>query len=251
MDEHLAAFGKAMPVIGDPGQLPPIRGQSPFASQSSDAMLTEIHRRTAESPIIYLATLARRGERIPHGAFGSAVRKHSLDPGDMLEADQVICATHKSRRLLNNAMKEAAGFPNPLPAGQGQKIIGHKNNHKLGIFNGQFLDLTYVGRHNWLRFTADITTEDGDRLEEQDICRGYFDDHVELDKDRESRDFFSRRGLVEVAWGWAITCHKAQESGWLHVIVYDDHFGVWEPALRRRWLYTAITRAADMLTILD
>lgn len=49
-------------VLGDPGQLPPIKGEGAFTDAESDIMLTEIHRQAAESAIIRLATMAREGQ---------------------------------------------------------------------------------------------------------------------------------------------------------------------------------------------
>jgi exodeoxyribonuclease-5 len=257
MADDILAFDKPVLVLGDPGQLPPIRGQSPFASRTPDVMLTEIHRQAAESPIIYLATLARQGERIPFGHFGSTV--HKLRDGartaaELLEADQVICGKHVTRRRFNNELRLAAGFPDPLPTGQGEKIIGLKNEHALGLFNGQFMTLSNVGPvdgpANDLAFKADILTEDGTTVEQRRLYRGWYDDHVAFDKKREERDCFKKRNLVETDWGYAITCHKAQGSGFNAVVVVDDGFGFWDQRLRAQWLYTAITRAADTLTIL-
>jgi exodeoxyribonuclease-5 len=58
------------------------------------------------------------------------------------------------------------------------------------------------------------------------------------------------RGMIETSWGYAITCHKAQGSSWPNVIVYDDQLSRTEED-RKRWLYTAITRAERGLVILD
>ena len=49
---------------------------------------------------------------------------------------------------------------------------------------------------------------------------------------------------IQVKFGYAVTCHKAQGGGWDNVFVEQ----VWmpEPKLSKdylRWLYTAITRA--------
>ena len=49
---------------------------------------------------------------------------------------------------------------------------------------------------------------------------------------------------IQVKFGYAVTCHKAQGGGWDNVLIEQ----VWmpEPKLSReylRWLYTAITRA--------
>jgi exodeoxyribonuclease-5 len=259
MADDLLAFGKPVLVIGDPAQLPPVDGgRAPFATSRPDVLLTEIHRQARESPIIRLATMARQGRRIPYGDYGNGVRKvprGGLDVHDMLAADQVIVGTHARRRELNNLMKVAAGYPDPLPTGRGEKVIGLKNEHEHGLFNGQFLSLSNIALGGELFFAANIRTEDGDVLEGQPIYRGYYDDHVAYDKDRELRDCWVKRDLAETDWGWAITCHKSQGSGFGNVVVDDCGFGHWlrdedGGELCRRWLYTSITRAAEKLTII-
>lgn len=74
-------------------------------------------------------------------------------------------------------------------------------------------------------------------------------DHLSFDPHRHNRDWKVKRQLSEATFGWAITCHKAQGSQWENVIVWDDGLGQSE-ADRRRWLYTAITRAERGLVIL-
>jgi exodeoxyribonuclease V len=65
MARDLLAFGKPILVLGDPGQLPPIKGDGAFTNTAPDVMLTEIHRQAGESAIIRLATMARQGRPIP------------------------------------------------------------------------------------------------------------------------------------------------------------------------------------------
>jgi hypothetical protein len=79
---------------------------------------------------------------------------------------------------------------------------------------------------------------------------GYFDDTFRHDPDRDRVD--DKRGLVELAWGYCITCHKAQGGEYPSVLVLDDglYFTSWpNPDMHRRWLYTAATRPTDQLTI--
>jgi hypothetical protein len=47
-----------------------------------------------------------------------------------------------------------------------------------------------------------------------DCYSGHFLDHVRFDKDRDWRDQWLKRDLVEADWGWVVTYHKAQGSGW-------------------------------------
>ena len=75
MARDLMSFGKPILVLGDPGQLPPIKGEGAFTQDAPDIMLTEIHRQAAESAIIRLATMARQGEPIGFGQYDRFVWK--------------------------------------------------------------------------------------------------------------------------------------------------------------------------------
>jgi exodeoxyribonuclease-5 len=63
---------------------------------------------------------------------------------------------------------------------------------------------------------------------------------------------------AEIAWqqkkrfddfdyGYALTVHKAQGSQWNDIVLFDESYAFKET--RQRWLYTAITRAAERLTV--
>jgi hypothetical protein len=82
------------------------------------------------------------------------------------------------------------------------------------------------------------------------LYKGHFDDHVAPDPERERRDHWKKKTIIEAVWGWAITAHKAQGSQWENIIVYDDGLGRTADD-RARWLYTAITRAERGLVLLD
>ena len=50
-------------------------------------------------------------------------------------------------------------------------------------------------------------------------------------------------------YAYAITCHASQGSEFDNVIIYaSDMWGAYE--MRRKWLYTAVTRAKKKLTII-
>lgn len=75
MASDLLAFGKPILVLGDPGQLPPIKGDGAFTDADPDVMLTNIHRQAEASAIIRLATLARQSLPIPYGEHDAFVWK--------------------------------------------------------------------------------------------------------------------------------------------------------------------------------
>jgi len=256
MAEDLLAFGKPILVLGDPGQLPPIGEKSFFTDAEPDVMLTDIHRQASDSPILRLATMARQGQPIPFGGFDENVWKMSqrdVMPGQLLNGGQVICGRNATRRRLNMAMKQAAGFGADYPTGAGEKIICLRNRNDLGLINGMFLTLTDVRAHphNPRAFRAAIQTEDGLVIPgEQEFWRGEYEDHVLFDPNRNRNEWLARCGLIETSWGYAITCHKAQGSSFGTVVVFDEGFGR-NAEEYNRWLYTAITRAEHGLLLLS
>lgn len=145
------------------------------------------------------------------------------------------------------------------PEGRGEKIICLKNRNDVGIVNGMFVTLDAVEHIDERLFRASIRNEDGEAVGPRQadgsvgkltVYKGHFDDHIRFDKDRSERDHKIKKGTIEAAWGWAVTCHKAQGSQWENVIVWDDGLGR-TPQDRARWLYTAITRAERGLVLLD
>jgi exodeoxyribonuclease-5 len=263
MARDLMSFGKPILVLGDPGQLPPIKGEGAFTKNEPDVMLTEIHRQAEESAVIRLATMARRGEPIGFGQYDTLVwkmRKMDVTPEQCLRGGQVICGLNATRLQLNNAMRRAAGFGDSwLPTGCGEKIICLKNQNDLGLINGMFLTLEDVVDEGSLFFSAAVSDEEGNpirrpsengKLERLRIYKGHFEDHLAFDRERHDRDWKSKRMLTEATFGWAITAHKAQGSSWRNVLVWDDGLGK-TPLDRARWLYTAITRAEQGLVILS
>ena len=163
LGRDLLSFGTPILVLGDPGQLPPIKGDGAFTDADPDVMLTDIHRQAETSAIIRLATMARQGEPIGFGRYDDHVwkmRKLDVTPEQALRGGQVICGMNATRLQLNNAMRRAAGFGAGgwLPTGPGEKIICLKNRNDLGLVNGMFLDLTEVKDEDEISFTAVVTT---------------------------------------------------------------------------------------------
>ena len=57
----------------------------------------------------------------------------------------------------------------------------------------------------------------------------------------------TKKRFDDFDFGYALTVHKAQGSQWNDVVLFDESWAFKET--RERWLYTAITRAAETLTI--
>ena len=204
MARDLMSFGKPILVLGDPGQLPPIKGEGAFTSDAPDVMLTEIHRQADESAIIRLATMARQGEPIGFGQYDAFVCEDAQDGRDA-GAGAARRPGHlrpnATRLQLNNAMRRAAGFGDGgiLPSGPMEKIICLKNQNDLGLINGMFVTLDDIVDEGSLYFSARSPTRTGSPigpLLDADgtrgrlrIYKGHFEDHVAFDPHRHDRDW--------------------------------------------------------------
>lgn len=245
--KDILSFNKKVLVLGDPAQLPPVRGGGFFTEARPDVLLTEIHRQALDNPILQWATLARTGETIPYGDLGLAkkLRRDAVTDEWLASAGQVLCGKNETRRDLNKRIRKTLGRTSTLPVNK-DVLVMLMNEHKLGVLNGTVCS-AYCDAEpdpsDPARFyvTVKYPTENGRAR----LLTGLaFDSGPFLGK-----ECAPGRNVLQVDFGYALTVHKAQGSQWPGVVVYDDGFGKREPDVRRRWLYTAITRAEKQLYI--
>lgn len=239
----LLSFKVPILALGDPAQLPPVKDRGYFTDprQKADFLLTEIHRQAAGSPVLHLATLARRGEPLPYGEYGTSrvLRRREMSLADALaNHDQIIVGRNATRRALNAKARAHLGFgPDPLPAA-GERLVCLRNDHEVGLLNGSQWTCLGSERIDDDRASLSIIDEQGTGLQVEShlhYFRGEEPPHYEV---REAQCF---------DFSYAVTCHKAQGSQWPRVCVVDESDAFQAEA--RRWLYTAVTRAAETVTV--
>ena len=131
-------------------------------------------------------------------------------------------------------------------------MIVLKNNRKYGVFNGQIVYLE--SNPEFIRSNSTWSCEWADELEKTDALAAITGRSKTLNfvlKDPvigKSTNLDALRDRVYLDYGYAISCHKSQGSGWDKVLVFDEDFGRDEDT-KRRWLYTAITRAKKEIMI--
>ncbi len=229
--EDILATGATLVACGDPGQLPPVNDAQFFVEP--DAELTEIHRQAALSPIIRQAHSVRgTGE---YEADGDAFRVISFaEPNDILEADVLLCWMNITRRRLNERKRKLLGFQGPLK--RGEPVMCLKNNHNVGIHNGEIFRLAEDRR---MDTSISIRDDDG-RLVHLGLatCEGEHAFEVQKYNDR----------FTPFAAAYAATVHKAQGSEFSNVLLLDERPRGVE---RVPFLYTGITRAIDRCTVVS
>jgi exodeoxyribonuclease-5 len=246
LGRDLLSFGTPVLVLGDPGQLPPISGGGFFTEHVPDVLLEEVHRQARDNPIIDLAQQVREGREIMHGDYGSTAKvigKQQVTADLVLEANQVLVGTNRTRRRYNTRLRELKGFDGLLPA-SGDKLVCLRNDAAKGLLNGSLWQVTSAPRTVKSAMTLLIRAEDEgiERISAKvKVLKAVFEE-----PDQEIA-WQIRRRHDDFDFGYALTVHKSQGSQWNEIVLFDESFAFREH--RTRWLYTAITRAAEKITI--
>jgi exodeoxyribonuclease V len=250
----LEAFGIPILVLGDPAQLPPVEGGGYYTEGQPDYMLETIHRQALESPVLSLATRIRlsqgRGLGITHAdTVPASVR-------DAMTHEQVITWSNKRRWAMISAMRKVMGFPEGTPV-KGDRIMCLSNNKDLAVFNGQQFTVL-DSKPTPLGPTLTLADDAGHERTIPTFQDGFMG--LDLEKQAKGSGAGYKGGRMLATFGQAITCHKAQGSEWKSVYVVNELPSMmWmeekqkgakaAEAQGRRWLYTAVTRASEKVTI--
>lgn len=265
---------KAMILVGDPHQLPPVKDEiTPagyFNTRKHDASLKQIHRQKEGSSVLAFATAIRtRSPNINHYL-------RSFQAGDTSFAEairlgyQFIAYTNKERQKINTLAKRYLHGEGLLPV-PGEKMLS-SINYDDNLINGTpvtCLAFDWDERSPLARITVDW----GGGVQSLDFAMApYLKDlpyhpyrlalQSQDDEDEEEDPAFS------ATLGYCLTAHKAQGSEYQRVAVIDQRDVIEYMANRqggqtqsnalahltaedfsRRWLYTAVTRAREDLIV--
>lgn len=250
LGKDLLRYGTKVLVLGDPAQLPPVNGEGFFIGTTTpDIMLTEVHRQAAENPIIAMSMSVRAGGELVPGEYGASrvVRRADIDKDAMrdlvMSADQTLVGRNATRTTFNGRVREIRfGTKDHSPMAT-DKLVCLKNNHTKGLLNGGLWQV--AGRPKPLGEAWSMRVES---LDEPGVTVDASTHHAYFDGTQANLDWRIRRMQDEFTFGYALTVHKSQGSQWPHVLVIDESSAFREHA--RNHLYTAITRAAERVTVI-
>ncbi len=244
LGRDLLSFGQPVLVLGDPAQLPPVKGGGFFTEGEPDVMLTEVHRQAQDNPIIHMSMKVREGGRLDPGPHGESrvIRRREIDAEAVMRADQVLVGLNKTRRLYNTRIRELSGFRDPMPAA-GEKLVCLRNDKSKGLLNGGTWTIKAMRGLRGDLVRLDVLPEEESRRKpvEVEVLKAFFEGG------EEDLPYAARRDLDEFTYGYALTVHKAQGSQWDDVVLFDESYAFREH--RHRWLYTGLTRAAERVTV--
>lgn len=270
-------------ACGDPEQLPPVpdeTGEDPnnHVLDHPHIFLDEIMRQAQESEIIRLSMHIREGK--PLYTFPCEEKEVKLlDKRDctsdvLLWGDQVLCATNKKADALNKQMRTALGFPEEPQIGD--KIINRHNEwEKLStcsnpLTNGVIGKITTQATLSIKNYPGFVVGKYGKSIEvpilqcdmtgdeEGELYHNIICDYDYMCGKTPILDGKAKFKILNVVhdfvpltftYGYAITVWKSQGSEWDKIVLFNE-FWPNDPEMKRRYLYTGITRARNKLVVI-
>jgi len=258
--------------VGDREQLPPVGDVWGPDFSRPTALLEQVHRQAAGSPIIQLATAIRKGadwRKIPEGkgyrkgkgATGVAAwtaRQRAKEKDVTL-----LTFTNKRRHALNAAVRNARGLHGAIEIGD--RLVCTFNNRGLGVMNGELRTVRELDQApgdfrvarwaepGWALVAPPFFGCDGDTWKSLVECLGEISEATGWEVP--AGKLAPKRRALRMEYGECLTVHKSQGSQWDTVcFVMDGAYRSRErknPEAARRLLYTAVTRAAERLFIVE
>ena len=248
-------------ALGDPGQLPPVNGNSTILDYPH-VVLEEIVRQAQDSPIIRLSMDIRAGKFLDYGG----PKECRIIPYDkvsdklLLGADQILCGKNSTRHQLNDYLRQIKFqerySKDPI---DGDKVICLKNNwsaigsNEEPLVNGMIgtiKNVSFIEDKKCLykpKMIADFISDNDGMYEDLHMDHKLFTEkETTINKDN-WKEFVKNNRAYEFDYAYACTVHKYQGSEAEKIIVYDEWLGDIE--YHKRWLYTAVTRSSKMLVI--
>lgn len=249
----LKHFGKPILAVGDHFQLPPVSrdgASEPVLMKNPRVKLETIHRQAEGNPIIDLSRIVRergvipipppKGIRfIPFSKLADELAP--IVTGDPEEACNTVVLTYMNatRIRVNKLCRElrhGPGVPSNEPR-LGDLVVCLRNDPDTQTFNGMRGFITEKQPKSsilGLKFPAEETSCAGSPVLSQ------FDAEVAATR---------VEGRLVLDYGYAMTTHKAQGSGFERVYLVREKPGKVDPETFSRWCYTSVTRAISELVI--
>lgn len=257
----LEKTGAKVLFVGDPGQLPPVKDAGHFSRAEPDAMLKSVQRQALDNPIIKLSMDIRNSNPIQKNIKNEAIirmpkSKFNLD--GLTAYDQILCGMNIMRRKINRMVRKQTvltGDETKVYPVIGEKLICLRNrpfdtaeHGRIWLINGEMCESTGAAFMDEMFGDATMLPVKYDGLDVNFPINPFHFDVTYNPSLEEPLEADDNRRFVELDYGYAITVHKSQGSEWNRVLLVDDEMNVNNRSVRKRWLYTAVTRAKEQLT---
>ncbi len=264
----------------DVTQLPKIRftGFADISIVPGDELIERLASSYSEVGIDETMVITRSNKRA--NVFNQGIRnmvlgrEEELTTGDML---MVVKNKYKNKKNSQTINSTAAGTSDPVPSGErpvasptplsfianGDRAIVRRVRNVRELYGFRFADVAlefpdYDNAEEDMTVILDALMTDAPALAQeqneqlfQRVLEDYADIPLKADRMKKLRedDYYN---ALQVKFGYAITCHKAQGGQWAHI--YLDQGYMTDEMLTPdyiHWLYTAFTRATEHLYLVN
>ena len=247
-------------VFGDNEQLPPI-GDEFDILQKPNFQLTEIHRQAKDNPIIKASMMVRLENKFP-----STTDNHEIVVADWNDPnfqrfyqniswnDNMInlCATNRIRTSINKMIRDRCEYDSDIQY-PNERVVCLRNNYDTKFMNGEIFTIRWIMPTSDSKvMRMDLENSNGDILTTSvhSCCFNSMNPsepmYEEMEKRKRKREPFE---IDFFDYGYCISVHKSQGSEWDKVCLFNEQVSRWSDDLKRRWLYTGITRAKNKLIL--
>lgn len=259
-----AKFRKVL-FIGDPMQLPPVKGGENACPLDADFTLQHVHRQAGA--LLRVATRIRDGELMHGVEVDDGQNKFTWLDSDQkdriaaafIEADVALCFKNENRRQLNRRYRARLNYSSVFPQ-NGEQLVCLRNSYQHQLWNGEVFkchsDARTLDEHT---LSLAVAPEKFAEVDMRKFQPHLFRPSLMIDEARAQRNNMSmavyrarmsRSPPLELDFGYALTVHKSQGSEWNRVVILHD-YSRGRGAEYIRWLYTAVTRARISATVVE
>lgn len=255
----LKRYNKKMLAIGDHAQLPPINSFMNLMD-NPNLKLTQIHRQAENNPIIKYSMMIRNGEDLSNFRCEDNrirfIKKTSPELGDFIvdafsksnrHNSCALCFYNRTRVKVNSNIRKLFDYgENPQVD---DTIICLRNDDT--VYNGYRGEVSYITekQHHYdcvIKLYDETFNVNGLVNKYQFNQEKTFASPLDL-KEWQNVNSWKSVGML-FDFGYCITVHKAQGSGFSNVLLFKEGFSG-DPNLYKRWFYTAVTRCSENLVI--
>jgi len=248
--DDLMSLGIKIIFTGDINQIPSISNDDFNIMSNPDIRFEEIHRQAENNPIILMARYILDTGKFTKKYIGNNIQivtdrdEHINKYG--VHYETILCGTNRNRIYLNKQMrkinKRLNKYDSNLPYID-DKIICLQNNYGVcpAIYNGDTFivkewrkPVVIDGREIIQLKVFDI---DGDERTLYTDTKTWHGGQYKYDK-----------SVIKMDYAYALTVHKSQGSEYKSVCYIDEDVSSFVD--QRKFRYTAITRAKELLTII-
>jgi exodeoxyribonuclease-5 len=228
---------------------------------------------------------------LPNYKYFKSISNASHREHLIVNSDIILCGTNNSVKRANDYYRELCGYDTSKYPYKNEKLVIWRNNYELDLHNADtiicaddYSELKLNSNIDWGNI-PEIQVYTNDNLDKSIKVRPIFKHYLSYEDNENymmwltcyntikrylsqhkspklspmQREFTTKFKIdwyeykwyevIEVSFGYAVTTHKSQGSEYENVVVINESKIFKE--FSDRWLYTAVTRSKEKLTILD